>query len=287
MNVQPRRPLLALAAALAMPGLGQLYSGDIVRGLLFLLSTASTVPLATHVALKCPVQALCYVVFLGVASTLALYAWSAVDALRLAKVRRESALLPYQRATVYLLYVAFGYLWVLWPAAAYTRRDRVEAFRVPSSSMAPTILPGDRLFADKTIGHPGGTKLWRGALALFVYPNERTSTFVKRVIGLPGDRIEITGLQVLVNGRPLTEPRDPTASCELPGHIQGTCMREQGDKGTYWVSWSAADVASQNDGAVLQNGPCRTVKSSYSETIEQPPSIRDGLEPCRCRRSLV
>ncbi len=248
MTAQARRPLLALAAALVMPGLGHLYVGEIVRGLACLVSGALVVPVAAEVAFWVPGSALCFVIFFGVAATLGLYIGSAIDAVRIAKQRPPGALRPYQRALVYGLYVAGGYLLVLRPAATFTRTERLEAFKIPSASMSPTLLPGDRLFADKTVGHPGGTRLWRGALALFIYPNERTSTFIKRVIGLPGDQVEITGHRVVVNGRELTSSGDGGANCQPRDVLGGHCVRERADRGDYSVLWSSDSAPSKGEG---------------------------------------
>jgi signal peptidase I len=99
---------------------------------------------------------------------------------------------------VYGLYVAVGYVFVLAPFTSLARDRYLETFVVPSASMAPAILPGDRLFADKTVGQVGGAKLERGAIVVFVYPNDRTLIFVKRVAGLPGDRIELDGQSFVV-----------------------------------------------------------------------------------------
>ena len=243
--MKSRRPLLALAAALVMPGLGHLYVGEISRGLACLLCAALAGPVSALVAFRVPAPALCFVIFLGAATALGLYVWSAIDAVRIAKQAQPGAPRPYQRPLVYCLYVAGCYLLVLRPAVAFTRTERLEAFKIPSASMSPTLLPGDRLFADKTVGHPGGTRLWRGALALFIYPNERTSIFIKRVIGLPGDHVEISGHRVVVNGRELTSPGDGSANCQPRDVLQGHCVRERADRGEYSVLWSSETAASK------------------------------------------
>jgi hypothetical protein len=66
MNDSTRKPRLALGAGLLMPGLGQLYVGDLPRGLCFLLGVALAVPGAVHLALWGPPRLLCFVVLAGV-----------------------------------------------------------------------------------------------------------------------------------------------------------------------------------------------------------------------------
>jgi signal peptidase I len=91
----------------------------------------------------------------------------------------------------------------------------VQPFRIPSGSMEPTLRVGDFLLVDKQSYGPGGlldrlllpaTRVKRGDLVVFHYPVDPKLHLVKRVVGLPGDRIRLRGGRVLVNGRPLREP---------------------------------------------------------------------------------
>ncbi len=90
----------------------------------------------------------------------------------------------------------------------------VQAFRIPSGSMENTLLVGDYLLVDKTRFGPGG--LWKsilpyrpihhGDIIVFRYPVDPSQHFVKRVIGLPGDRIRLSHGRVYINGRATHEP---------------------------------------------------------------------------------
>jgi len=234
-----RKPRLALGAGLLMPGLGQLYLGDLPRGLCFLLGSALAVPAAVQLALSGPQQLLCFVVFAGVLVAMALYVWSAWDAFRVSRRATSEPLHSWQRPSVYALYVVASYVFVLAPLTASVRRDLLEAFVVPSTSMSPGILPGDRIFADKTIGQPGGIKLWRGALVVFIYPNDRTNLFIKRVVGLPGDHVEVDGTMLRVNGQSISQGPSDEA---IPSALEGLrAFRERGDRGQYTVLWPERD----------------------------------------------
>ena len=234
-NFALRKPRLALLAGLLMPGLGQLYLGDLPRGLCFLLGVSLAVPAAVRLALWGPAQTLCFVVFAGVLATLSLYVWSVWEAARSARRGPNRPLHSWQRPSVYALYVVASYVFVLAPSAASVRSDLLEAFLVPSASMSPGILPGDRIFADKTIGQPGGSKLWRGALVVFIYPNDRSTIFIKRVVGLPGDQVEIDGTELRVNGRSISQgPSNEPISSAFAGL---RAFRERGDRGEYTVLW--------------------------------------------------
>src|ERR1700732_3102976 len=85
----------------------------------------------------------------------------------------------------------------------------VQAFKIPSESMEPTLLVGDHLLVNKFIF--GGEGSWyekvlpyravrRGDVLVFKFPYDDHPDYVKRVIGLPGDRLRIVAEQVYVNG---------------------------------------------------------------------------------------
>jgi signal peptidase I len=104
----------------------------------------------------------------------------------------------------------------------------VQAVKVPTGSMQNTITIGDHLLVNKFIFAPGNPmpflpqrEIQRGDIIVFKYPGNRYNpkrderpdnrpiftNYVKRVIGLPGDRIRIDGLDIVVNGQPLPEHR--------------------------------------------------------------------------------
>lgn len=87
----------------------------------------------------------------------------------------------------------------------------VQAFFIPSGSMEPTLRIGDRILVGKF-----AYRIWeirRGDIIVFRYPLSPNKDFVKRVVGLPGERISMKDGLVQINGRPLGEVY-PTA---LPG----------------------------------------------------------------------
>ena len=91
----------------------------------------------------------------------------------------------------------------------------VQAFIVPTPSMDTTVMVGDHMLVDKLAYAPAGSfsKLFlpysepqRGDIIVFRYPMDINQNYVKRVMGVPGDRIKIVNKQLYVNGKALTEP---------------------------------------------------------------------------------
>lgn len=91
-----------------------------------------------------------------------------------------------------------------------------SSYYVPTGSMEKTIMTGSLLFGSPLVygGYvpiinyklPGLKKIKRGDIVIFKYPVDPKRIFVKRVIGLPGEKVEIIGKTVFINGEPLNEP---------------------------------------------------------------------------------
>jgi signal peptidase I len=86
----------------------------------------------------------------------------------------------------------------------YHRMVGFRAFVMPSGSMEPTLNIGDR-FITKTQPYLSD-KPRRGDLIVFPFPRDPSKDFIKRLIGLPGEKLEIKDKVVHINGAPLTEP---------------------------------------------------------------------------------
>jgi len=100
--------------------------------------------------------------------------------------------------------------------ALFIRTFVVQAFKIPSGSMEPTLLVGDHILVNKFIY---GIKIPfvrttlipisepdRGDVIVFIYPVDKSKDFIKRVIGLPGDTIRIQGTKIFINGKVYEDP---------------------------------------------------------------------------------
>src|SRR5213592_170851 len=100
--------------------------------------------------------------------------------------------------------------------ALFIRTFVVQAFKIPTGSMQPNLLIGDHLLVNKVIYSPSALPLEdrilakkpieRGHVVVFKFPEDPTRDFIKRVIGLPGETVEIREKVVSINGKPLKEP---------------------------------------------------------------------------------
>ena len=100
--------------------------------------------------------------------------------------------------------------------ALFVRTFIVQAFKIPTGSMENNLLIGDHLLVNKFVFGPTASRLERALLPVgtihrrdiivFKYPEEPDRDFIKRVIGLPGDTVQLRDKKVSINGRPLDEP---------------------------------------------------------------------------------
>jgi signal peptidase I len=91
-----------------------------------------------------------------------------------------------------------------------------QAFRVQGTSMEPLLLDGERIVVNKFVYrfHP----IERGDVVVFWYPRDPSVSFIKRVVGLPGDLVEIRGGRLLVNGVAAAEPYLPAGFRDGDSH---------------------------------------------------------------------
>lgn len=82
----------------------------------------------------------------------------------------------------------------------------IQAFWIPSGSMIPTLEPGDRVLVLKFWYSLPKIEMKRGDIIVFKYPVDPKRDFVKRLIGMPGDTVEIKDGRVFVNNREIAEP---------------------------------------------------------------------------------
>jgi signal peptidase I len=127
---------------------------------------------------------------------------SATEPVRAAQRRSHSTVREYAESLIVAVLLALA-----------IRTFVVQAFVIPSGSMLPTLQIGDYLLVNKLAYT--FRPIQRGDIIVFKFPRDESQDFIKRVVGLPGETVEIRGRRVLINGRELSEPyavyREPPA----------------------------------------------------------------------------
>lgn len=89
--------------------------------------------------------------------------------------------------------------------AIFLRTNISQVYKIPTATMAPVIKPGDEIVTDKLIYK--NTLPQRGDVAIFIAPDDRRKVYVKRVIGLPGEILEIKDGSIYINNVKISESR--------------------------------------------------------------------------------
>ncbi|MBU0484095.1 MAG: signal peptidase I [Proteobacteria bacterium] len=217
MTDKPRKPWLAVLLTFATLGLGQVYAGAAPKGIiLFLVNfifSLLSIPFWRPQYFKTTllVSGLLGIIF---------FIYCLYDALKLSKAHKYSyELKRYNKWYVYLAIFIIN-SFVFSPIISATIKSYiVQAYKIPSGSMLPTILLGDHILADKYIYRYNQPK--RGDIVIFSQPENPDQDLIKRVIGIAGDLIEIKEKQLYLNNHKYEERyavhRDPRI---IPGDIQ-------------------------------------------------------------------
>lgn len=197
METHPRNPWIAALFNFAAPGLGQLYCGRLPRALLIACLALSLNPLLLLLTLKVNVMA-------SLAITQILAAIFAIvviiDAWKIARrVGANYELGPINKTSAYVFFAVLVLLTEVICAlgGAFYIRDTYEAFKIPTTSMAPTIVPGDTVIANKGAYRKASPAV--GDVVIFPNPEDPNQMWIKRIVALQGQSVEIRDGQIYVD----------------------------------------------------------------------------------------
>ncbi|PKM29190.1 MAG: signal peptidase I [Gammaproteobacteria bacterium HGW-Gammaproteobacteria-11] len=201
--LKKRSPLLAAALSLLAPGLGHVYAGNARKGLLLLGTPYGMALLVGFAGL--------FSTFYGLVGLLlfliAFYMFAIVSAVRLALRQHEYQLRPYNR---WYGYLGIFIVTTLLGHALFGARGSMlgyETYHIPGQSMDTALQVGDFITVNTRYAQPQV-----GDVIVFLYPEDRSIPYVKRVAALGNDRVSIEGGQVLRNGEPVSALSVPAQS---------------------------------------------------------------------------
>jgi signal peptidase I len=201
----PPRPQTWIACSLSLccPGLGHLYSGRLQRGLVLFLVSLLILPVAAFAAGLASSTAALVGLLASFVALLGLWLFAVIDAGQIAARSTDGSRHDYQRPLIYALFVAAGISSPML-CVAYIRQNLMEAFYLPSESMAPLLHRGDRILVNKSRWRVQRLKRWD--VVVFHAPDHPDRTYIKRIAAFAGDQVEIDGGDVKVNGLPADVP---------------------------------------------------------------------------------
>ena len=178
--------------------------------------------------------------------------------------RKSSSLLENVKTIVYAALIAVA-----------VRTVAFEPFNIPSGSMIPTLLVGDYLFVSKFSygysrfslpfspplfsGRIFGSLPNRGDVAVFKYPRDNSTDYIKRIVGLPGDKIQVRQGQLYINGELCPRQPEGTYTADDSGiHMMLRLYQETLPNGVKHDILKATDEGDVNNTPeyMVPAGPC-------------------------------
>ena len=184
-------------------GLGHLYSGKAKKGIVLYFLGQGTI-----LAIFLPLIWLSpniLVFLLAVVCALGFLIFCILDTIRVSRRNKLTyELKKYNRWYVYVLVLAVNLLLIQPGVESAIKSDILQAYRIPSGAMKPTLQIGDHILADKYTYKKTEPK--RGDIVIFPFPEDPSKDFIKRVVGVSGETIEIIDKQISINGEIIEEP---------------------------------------------------------------------------------
>ena len=186
--------------SLLEPGLGQIYNGQAGKGIFILVLPLFLMPLLP-ICINSNKFLFALVIF--VCLTTIYYIFSIADAVRTAlKFKFVYNLKRYNKIIVYL-----GIIAIVFTAntviSGILKNNYMQAYKIPSKSNKPTLLPGDQILADR---RDSAKEPKRGAFIVFEFPEDPEKDFVKRIVAIAGDTVEISDKVLQINNQVANEP---------------------------------------------------------------------------------
>jgi signal peptidase I len=196
-----RNPFIAAGLSLLAPGAGQIYNGQGLKGIVFFLLPFILYEIWALARLPGHFSGLLAFLIVGIGYEVFVVVEAFVRARRL----KEIPLKPFNRSWIYLLLILIS-LGTGFIGSGFLLENiwGVSFARMPTASMETALQKDDFLMVD--LRAYKNSKAERGDLVVFKYPPDPSKLFVKRVIALEGETVEIKNKEVVINGTALQEP---------------------------------------------------------------------------------
>jgi len=188
-----RKPFDAFQLAFIFPGLGQVYNGRLKRGIA--VAIALWVSMMT---LALPWWSHFYGFVISLMLIVGAMLFGILDAILLAVRTRRQTLHSYNRWYVYAIWMVVSYalLFSIW---TLIKSSRYQSYQQPTSSMEPSIIPGDVLIADREYYrsqsvHPGDIMVVR-------FSRDSSHSYIRRCVALPGQVVQFRDRNLIVDGK--------------------------------------------------------------------------------------
>jgi signal peptidase I len=200
METKNRKPILAAILSFITPGLGQLYNGQLKKGIVFYLLIFLLSVLLAVTGLQYQFYGLLALIICGISAELVVSAEAFFEARKI----KEITLNPFNKWYYYLLIVLLS-IGIDYITSDIIKKDLlgIKEYTIPSGSMIPTLLIGDHLIID--LKHYKRVPPKKGDIIVFKSHEDPSKVFLKRIVGTEGDILESKDKTIYINGNVLAE----------------------------------------------------------------------------------
>lgn len=200
MVTKKRRPIVAALLSIVTPGLGQVYNGQVKKGIVFYFVIFLLPVLMALTGLQYQFYGMLGLLVTGIA----FYLFIAGEALFAALKIKELGLRPYNKWYYYFLIVIFS-IGINTLTDDIMKREvlGIKAYKIPTGTMVPTLLIGDHIIVN--LKNYRNNSPEKGDIIVFKYPEDPLREFIKRIVATEGDIIESKDKVIFINGIAVNE----------------------------------------------------------------------------------
>jgi signal peptidase I len=196
-RIADRKKAHALIAGLIVPGMGQMYNGELAKGVCFFTLFLMVIVAGARIVMFAPNSLLSTAFAVLFAAAVGFYIVFGIEAWRTASVKGRGYMLKwYNTWYSYTAIMLFSSVFITGAAFSLVSDNIVQFCKVASASMRPALFPGDFVIVDKTWYKHNAPE--KGDIIVFRYPDNRSKLYLKRIEGLPQDTMKLEAGNVIV-----------------------------------------------------------------------------------------
>jgi len=240
-----KRFLHLLGAAflsLLLPGLGHLSCGKVRKALLVYVISQVTIIATFFVFIRTELP---YNLIISITIFVSVYLYAIIDSILLAKNTENTLKLKPILGYSLLVAAIIFHSTIIKPLLGnLIKHNFMQAFKIPSDTMLPTLLVGDMLLVDKHAYHNNHPK--RNDIIVFQSPEDSSKTLIRRIIGIGGEIIEIRNAKVYINGSLYAEPYEVNTDKTFQSNQRNTLRQFAIPENSYFVIGDNRDMKHDN-----------------------------------------
>lgn len=183
-------------------GLGHMYSGRIQKGIRLYLGLYIVLPACMIFLFLYPSLA---AILFSLAVGFAYFVYAVIDSVLTAKRGRSFYQLKNYNRWYFYIAVILASTFIIQPVLSHSiKKQIIQAYKIPAGSLKPALLIGDQILAKTGFAVNNGVQ--KGDVIIFSHPQDPSKDFIKRVVAIGGESIEIKGKKIYINHEKINEP---------------------------------------------------------------------------------